>query len=60
MRRPWYNGFAEVCAERNGVPAMASEEIEAVRALLSSQPRPQGWSERRRRLDEVGIYLAGG
>ena len=33
---------------------MASEEIEAVRALLSSQPRPQGWSERRRRLDEVG------
>jgi len=33
---------------------MASDEIEAVRALLTSQPRPQGWSERRRRLDEVG------
>ena len=33
---------------------MASEEIDAVRALLTSQPRPQGWEERRRRLDEVG------
>jgi len=29
-------------------------EIEAIRALLSSQPRPAGWAERRQRLDEVG------
>lgn len=29
-------------------------EIDAVRALLSSKPRPEGWAERRRRLDEVG------
>lgn len=33
---------------------MPEREIEAVRALLSSQPRPVGWAERRRRLDEVG------
>jgi monoterpene epsilon-lactone hydrolase len=29
-------------------------EIEAIRALLGSKPRPVGWSERRQRLDEVG------
>ena len=29
-------------------------EITAIRALLSSKPRPVGWAERRRRLDEVG------
>src|SRR5205809_2955324 len=34
--------------------AMAQSEIEAVRALLSSKPRPVDWPERRRRLDEVG------
>ena len=33
---------------------MAQSEIEAVRALLSSKPRPVDWPERRRRLDEVG------
>jgi epsilon-lactone hydrolase len=33
---------------------MAESEIESVRAMLSSQPRPVGWTERRRRLDEVG------
>jgi monoterpene epsilon-lactone hydrolase len=33
---------------------MAQSEIEAVRALLSSKPRPIGWPERRRRLDDVG------
>jgi monoterpene epsilon-lactone hydrolase len=33
---------------------MAQSEIEAVRALLSSKPRPVGWLERRRRLDDVG------
>jgi epsilon-lactone hydrolase len=33
---------------------MASSEIDAVRALLTSRPRPVGWAERRKRLDEVG------
>jgi len=32
---------------------MAQSEIDAVRALLSSKPRPVGWPERRKRLDEV-------
>jgi epsilon-lactone hydrolase len=29
-------------------------EIGAIRTLLTSKPRPQGWTERRARLDEVG------
>ena len=33
---------------------MAQSEIDAIRALLSSKPRPVGWAERRERLDEVG------
>ena len=33
---------------------VAQSEIQAVRALLSSKPRPVGWRERRRRLDLVG------
>ena len=33
---------------------MAQTEIEAIRALLSSKPRPVEWRERRKRLDEVG------
>ena len=33
---------------------MGQSEIAAVRALLSSKPRPVGWAERRQRLDEVG------
>ena len=33
---------------------MAQNEIDAVRALLTAKPRPVGWAERRRRLDEVG------
>ena len=33
---------------------MGVSEIDAVRALLSSKPRPVGWAERRQRLDEVG------
>jgi epsilon-lactone hydrolase len=34
--------------------AMAQNEIDSVRALLSSKPRPVGWAERRKRLDDVG------
>jgi acetyl esterase/lipase len=33
---------------------MVSQEIDVVRALLTSKPRPVGWAERRARLDEVG------
>jgi epsilon-lactone hydrolase len=33
---------------------MAQSEIEAIRTLLSSKPRPVGWRERRKRLDDVG------
>ena len=33
---------------------MAHNEIDAIRTLLGSKPRPVGWSERRQRLDEVG------
>jgi epsilon-lactone hydrolase len=33
---------------------VAQSEIDAVRALLNAKPRPVGWAERRRRLDEVG------
>jgi monoterpene epsilon-lactone hydrolase len=34
--------------------AMGQSEIDAVRALLSSKPRPVGWIERRQRIEEVG------
>ena len=33
---------------------MAQSEIEAIRTLLNSKPRPVEWRERRKRLDEVG------
>ena len=33
---------------------MAESEIDAIRQLLTSKPRPVGWAERRARLDEVG------
>jgi monoterpene epsilon-lactone hydrolase len=33
---------------------VAQSEIDAIRALLGSKPRPVGWAERRARLDEVG------
>ena len=33
---------------------MAQSEIDAIRALLGAKPRPQGWEERRRRIEEVG------
>jgi acetyl esterase/lipase len=35
---------------------MSPSEIETVRALLTSRPRPIGWAERRQRLDEVGSH----
>jgi monoterpene epsilon-lactone hydrolase len=35
---------------------MAETEIDAIRALLGSKPRPVGWPARRERLDEVGSH----
>src|SRR5262249_61567434 len=29
-------------------------EIDAIRTLLTSKPRPSGWNERRQRIDEIG------
>jgi epsilon-lactone hydrolase len=36
------------------VKTMPSSEIDAIRKLLTSKPRPVGWAERRRRIEEVG------
>src|ERR1700716_1997326 len=33
---------------------MGQSEIDAVRALLGSKPRPIGWTQRRQRIEEVG------
>jgi epsilon-lactone hydrolase len=33
---------------------MAQSEIDMIRALLDSKPRPVGWNERRQRLDDMG------
>src|SRR5262249_32620251 len=33
---------------------MTRTEIDAICALLASKPRPVGWPERRKRLDDVG------
>jgi epsilon-lactone hydrolase len=37
-----------------GIRPMSQSEIDAVRALLSSKPRPVGWRARRQRIEEVG------
>jgi acetyl esterase/lipase len=33
---------------------LSQNEIEAIRALLSAKARPVGWTERRRRIEEIG------
>lgn len=33
---------------------MARSEIDAIRTLLTSKPRPVGWAQRRQRIEEVG------
>ena len=33
---------------------MSQQEIDAIRTLLTSKPRPVGWAERRARIDEIG------
>ncbi len=37
---------------------MAGSEVDSIRTLLSSKPRPSGWEARRQRLDEVGSVWA--
>jgi epsilon-lactone hydrolase len=39
-----------------GDDSLDQSDIEAVRAMLGSKPRPVGWAARRARLDEVGAY----
>src|ERR1700681_2579618 len=61
---PLLFGTAASLCERSGVCAMLQtsqeecemglSEIDAVRALLSSKPRPVGWQQRRQRIEEVG------
>ena len=36
---------------------MARTEIDAIREMLGSKPRPTGWAARRQRLDQVGSIL---
>jgi epsilon-lactone hydrolase len=33
---------------------VSQDEIDAIRALLTSKPRPVGWAERRQRINEIG------
>src|ERR1700743_650106 len=33
---------------------MSDSEIDAIRTLLTSKPRPVGWAQRRQRIEEVG------
>ena len=43
-------------ADVSGKALMERDEIDTIRALLTSKPRPVGWAERRQRLDEVGSF----
>ena len=43
-------------ADVSGEALMERDEIDTIRALLTSKPRPVGWPERRQRLDEVGSF----
>src|SRR5258708_10052096 len=44
-----------------GILTMSESEIDAVRALLGSKPRPVGWHQRRQRIEEVGsVWPAAG
>ena len=46
--------YCEMMVCFQGEQILAHDGIDAIRALLGSKPRPVGWAERRRRLDEVG------
>jgi acetyl esterase/lipase len=51
-RRQSRGTIAGICNWRGF--SVAHQDIDEIRALLSSKPRPVGWAERRQRLDEVG------
>src|SRR3954468_17868427 len=53
-RKPKLQGCSMVAWRLHRGKTMAERQIDAVRALLSSKPRPVGWPARRKRLDEVG------
>src|ERR1051326_3307498 len=46
-----YSTMTSAASQRKTMP---QSEIDAVRELLRSKPRPVGWPERRSRIDEVG------
>src|SRR3954470_2339610 len=46
--------IAGCCNADNSGGDMTEREIDAIRKLLGSKPRPVGWSERRQRINEVG------
>src|SRR6185437_11413317 len=55
-REPYDNlGTLSYPRRRRG-GAMSGSEIEAIRALLGSKPRPVGWPARRQRIEEVGAH----
>jgi epsilon-lactone hydrolase len=54
VRRVGGQGDLLAAIASKGATALAHHEIDAIRTLLSSKPRPVGWAERRQRLDEVG------
>lgn len=41
-----------------GVNSLSNHEIDAIRELLGSKPRPVGWAARRQRIEEVGAAWA--
>jgi monoterpene epsilon-lactone hydrolase len=51
---PHFHHRANFESRNYGFKTVARSEIETIRELLVSKPRPVGWSERRQRLDEAG------
>jgi epsilon-lactone hydrolase len=54
FRKPLHTFLDHARGRKNEKTDMAESEIDAIRKLLTSKPRPVGWAERRERLDEVG------
>jgi epsilon-lactone hydrolase len=52
--KPLHTFLDHARGRKNEKTDMAESEIDAIRKLLTSKPRPVGWAERRERLDEVG------
>src|SRR4051812_50106961 len=51
--------IAGCCSAKIGYD-MAHSEIDAIRTLLTSKPRPVGWAERRQPINEGGSTWPGG